>query len=340
MLKNRFLLHTILWILVFWIMLKLTADEATPNFADYLYAGILIIPIILLAYVNGLVLLPILFSKKRFASYFASIILATLIFSTLVYTLFEIFLGLIYPSFIFVSIFGFFDLIFLGTTTITISSLLYFTISWFNSEQQRKQMAILLQQKSDAELKLLKSQLNPHFLFNTLNSIYALVLRKSDSAADALIQLSDIIRYMVYETGSSRILLSRELEVLHAYVELQRMRLNSDTKVLYQQNGNPDSKQIAPMLLFPFVENAFKHGTKSAIKNAFVHISIDLTEDCVKLYIQNCKRNIPNDGTEVSGIGLNNVKQLLELTYPNNYKLKIVDKQNTFSINLTINLLV
>ncbi len=333
---NRLLLHTAFWALTFGVMLKLIADDISPTYSDCLYTGILLAPIMLLAYVNGLVLLPRWFSKRQFAGYAIASSASILLFSLLTYAIFEKLLDAVYPSFIFVSLFSFFDLVLIGTTTVAITSLLYFTISWFNAEQERKEIAIQLQQKSDAELKLLKSQLNPHFLFNALNSIYALVLRKSDVAADALVQLSDIIRYMVYETGSGTISLRREIEILQNYIELQKMRLNADVEVSYRQLGDVGEKQIAPMLLFPFVENAFKHGSKGMIKDSFVRINVDVEDESVTLGVYNSKGAAPSVNDKNGGVGLANVKQLLERIYPDSYKLTIEDAESTFHVNLTI----
>lgn len=318
-------------------MLKLIADGVIPSFSDYIYSGVLIIPVMLLAYTNLLLLLPRWKSKKRFLAYLAEAIAAVLLFTLLTYTIFDRILDIIIPSFLFVPILTYLDIILLGVITIIVSALLFFTKSWFYTEQERAQMAILRQQKSDAELRLLKSQLNPHFLFNSLNSIYALVLRKSDSAADTLIQLSDIIRYMVYETSATKIALSREMEVLQAYIELQRMRLNEGIEVTYLIKGVADDKQIAPMLLFPFVENAFKHGTKGTLQNGYVRINMNIANESISFEVLNSKGTMPYR-QETSGIGLSNVKQQLLLIYPNRHTLTVSETDKTFSVNLTIQL--
>lgn len=337
MVKNRIVQHLLFWTVTFVVLLKLVSDDVTVQRADIVYTSFLLLPLLLAAYVNLLLLLPKYFEQRRFIGYAVGAAVVMLLSSGVGYILFDGVVDRLVVGYYYVPLFGYFDLLALCLLTMGVTSLLYFTKSWFYTAKERQQVVVLQQQKSEAELKLLKSQLNPHFLFNTLNSIYALVLKKSDYAADALVRLSDIIRYMVYETAADRISLERELEVLKAYIDLQKMRLNSDAQVEYHQNGDMADKSIAPMLLFPFVENAFKHGAKGAAENMLVAIRIDISDSRVVLKVANSKGRISGTNTyDKGGVGLDNVKQLLELLYPNTYELEVEDTEHRYQITLKI----
>jgi two-component system LytT family sensor kinase len=193
----------------------------------------------------------------------------------------------------------------------------------------------LIHQKTEAELKLLKAQLNPHFLFNALNNIYALVLTKSEKAPDALMSLSQLLRYIVYDAVVSKVQLAKEIKYLEYYIELERLRLTDETKVDVNINLDDYNYQILPLIFIPFVENAFKHGNL----NKGGELKIDITSEKNRLQFS-CKNTFIKkeaNGT-ASGVGLSNTQKRLALLYPNKHKLITKEDNNIFTVDLTIQL--
>jgi len=190
----------------------------------------------------------------------------------------------------------------------------------------------------EAELKLLRAQIHPHFLFNTLNNLYGLTLEKSDLAPELVLKLSDLIDYMLYKCNKSKVMLSDELNHLKNYVEIERIRYGEKVKIDFQIEGDPDGLEIAPMLLLAFFENAFKHGVSKSLKKPFVHVQLRMDQASIHLNVQNSyqpQNSLQEDYTH--GIGLKNVKKRLELIYPE-HSLRIESKANTFEIDLKLNL--
>ncbi len=196
------------------------------------------------------------------------------------------------------------------------------------------------QQEKDAELKLLKAQLNPHFLFNTLNNLYGLSVIKSDKLPGLMLTLSDLLRYNLYDTQETLVPLEKEIQYLENYISLEKIRLESSTDIQFTVNGDTTSKEIAPMLLIVFVENAFKHLDASKDKRSNVHVTIEATEKemnftCSNTYVKNTLET-ENLETGKSGIGLQNAKKRLDLIYPDKHRLKISENEEKFVVKLTL----
>jgi hypothetical protein len=192
------------------------------------------------------------------------------------------------------------------------------------------------QEKLNAELSYLKAQINPHFLFNTLNSIYSLAIQKSDVAPSAIVKLSSMMRYVVSESNRDFVPLDKELSYIRNYVELQQLRFGEAVQLLFFIHGNAGSRKIAPLVLIPFVENAFKHGINAEDRSC-IKISIDIDNDELRLEVFNNKVFVRRD-EEKSGLGIENTRGRLQLLYPNRYSLVITDTQESFSVLLTIRL--
>ena len=162
--------------------------------------------------------------------------------------------------------------------------LIRFSIDWFETQKLKSQL--ILQNKA-SELALLRSQVNPHFLFNTLNNIYSLVHKKSEDAPAAVMKLSSIMRYMLYDANTDKVLLEKEIEYLQSFIELQKLRLRDKDFVEITIKGSPDGRTIAPMLLIPFVENAFKHGSKTCPAPG-IRITLEIEPDKIIFGVVNC----------------------------------------------------
>lgn len=205
-------------------------------------------------------------------------------------------------------------------------------LSWRNEEKKKNQAQ---QEKLATELNLLKMQVSPHFLFNSLNSIYSLTVKQSEKAPTAVVKLSELLRYMIYQAKKDTVLLSEELAYLKNFIELQRLRLADDISINYQVDVQEQALEIEPMLLIPIIENCFKHGV-SYKEPAEINIQIEMQENDLCLITSN--QIFPKKKDESSGFGLENLKKRLNLRYPDLYQLKIEETGKDFNVDFRIKL--
>ena len=204
---------------------------------------------------------------------------------------------------------------------------------WLNNQRIKNELE---KQNIKSELALLRNQVNPHFLFNTLNNIDTLITKDKDKASDSIIKLSEIMRYMLYEANTEKVPLEKEIDYLKSYISLQQLRLKKQNFVKFTIEGDYKGRIISPMLFISFIENAFKHGTKNLDPPGII-ITLTVNNqniqfECMNYFTENKNQN--KDKTE--GIGLSNVKRRLELLYYNKHKLKITKENNKFTTNLLL----
>lgn len=224
----------------------------------------------------------------------------------------------------------FMSISFIGITYI-ISAMLRMYTEWKKNEDLRK---IVEKQKIQSELQFLKTQLNPHFLFNSLNAIYALSVKKSPDTSQAIVNLSELMRYMLYEADKDLVPLNKELEYIKSYVQLQRLRLSDSENVTLQISGEEKNKVIPPLLFISFIENAFKYGTDYKGKTN-VRINLLLRDKSIQLRVTN-KIGVFKEPTKSSGVGLQNIKNRLKLLYPLAHELIVNNDGRTYSVSLTL----
>jgi uncharacterized protein YlzI (FlbEa/FlbD family) len=219
-------------------------------------------------------------------------------------------------------------------------SLVQFLAAFFLSLLLRinQQLQETHQEKLKAEVSYLKAQINPHFLFNTLNSLYALTIEKSDAAPDAVIKLSNMMRYVVSEGTNDFVSLEHEINYIKDYIELQRLRIYEENSLEFTVKGNLNGKKIAPLVIIPFIENAFKYGINSE-EDWHISIKMELIENYFVLEITNIKVAVNLVEEDESKKGIENTSKRLRLIYPSKHELTITDKPTHFSVFLKINLL-
>jgi LytS/YehU family sensor histidine kinase len=209
---------------------------------------------------------------------------------------------------------------------------------WFKSEQIKEQV---LKEKIEAELQVLKSQIHPHFLFNTLNNLYGLILKgENDLALATLLKISSMLDYMLHEANAPVVALRREIEIIEDYIALERIRYGDRIKITVNVEGEYSGKTISPLLLFPFVENSFKHGASEALENPWVNLIITTTDSRMTLKLENSKSQpLPTQKREnTGGIGISNVRKRLDLLYNGSYDLNISDEERRYTVILSLNL--
>lgn len=194
----------------------------------------------------------------------------------------------------------------------------------------------LEKEKLEAELKLLKSQINPHFLFNTLNSLYVLALNNSQRTPVMIHKLSELMSYMLYESNQAEVLLDQEVEYIRNYIALEKIRYGERVEISFNVYNNQNELRIAPLLLLPFVENSFKHGVRNQLDNGWISIELDIVDDEIVFKVENSKVAKPT--AKQAGIGLRNVMKRLDYLYPDTHSLAIFDEPDTYMVVLKIGL--
>lgn len=341
--KKELLIHMLFWLLPIIYILFITDNFIIGIFSRK--AGNLTIPLIygtilniVLFYTIALIIVPRYFKKNYYINWFFYI-LGVLIIITLVESIADLFYMKIANPDKHYDIIG---NIFMGNFVIHIVflglSLAYaFSIKTIMDEKNKQK---LIQEKLNTELAYLKSQINPHFLFNILNNLFSLALSNNDSeTADGILKLSRMMRYMLYEGRIDKIPLSKEINYIENYIDLQKLRFHpdDDIKIHFEKSGAMDSFMISPFLLISFVENAFKHGI-SINHQSKIDIDIHLANNMLKFKVYNTKHYVGKNkpDSEYSGFGLKNVKNRLEMLYKGLYELEISDDEKEFNVSLII----
>jgi sensor histidine kinase YesM len=330
LLKNRVLQHILFWCLSFLILTNVLKVSVEIKRIDLIYTAIFHVPIVLIVYLNLKLLFPVFLEKRKYFLYSISL-LALISFDAGFYIiLFNSWIDHIFSGYYFIAYYGFFDITLYFVIYIFVTSLLRLARGWFQLQELEKE-------KTFAELKALKSQVNPHFLFNSLNSIYSLARKNSPKVPEKIIQLSDLMRHVIYNSDDDFILLTKEVEMVRNYIELQNLRTSENEKINFEMFGEIEGKKVAPLIFLPFVENSFKHGLKSGAENAFVKIKLEVLGNNLSFEIENSKgKSLETDDFKYKGIGIENVKKRLDLIYPGSYSLKITNSDETYKVLLQI----
>ncbi len=329
--------HIFFWV-VFFMFLVIIDPSINESLGSRMISKALrILFFILIVYTNLVFLFPKILKENRFHIYII-LLFFLVVFITPIEVLITYFLlpGIDKPlteAFTWQSNSAYF----LGNFFIAFSSSIYKIITdWIENQNERKD---LQRQNLRSELKYLKTQINPHFFFNTLNSLYALTLKKSDLAPEIVLKLSDMMRFMLYESNERTIELSKELHHIETYLELEKLRHGDNVRITFQYTGDPNGHMIAPLLFIPFLENTFKHGIDHELNQGFVDIRLDIFENYIDLLVINSKpKQVLGDGSKkkVGGIGLANVKRRLQILYPDRHILDMKSTDDRYRIYLKL----
>ncbi|MBI9067873.1 MAG: histidine kinase [Salinivirgaceae bacterium] len=340
---KRFIQHLSFWIFIlFFTVLRTKMSFAGYSFEIFLSSLIeeaIHLPVMICAsYFTIYFLFPKYFYKRKYIVFAVLFFISILAFVLLLRVIsYYISYPLLYPQYKdfspnFIS-FNLLQHAFYIYTSVSIVVIIKLAKYWYSTFQLKLKLE---QQNKTSELALLKSQLSPHFLFNTLNNINSLVNKNPSKTSASIIKLSDIMRYMVYETNKEKVPLVKEIDYLYNYIGLQQLRLENLEFVHFSIEGNYSKKNIAPMLFISFVENAFKHGEKN-VQSPGITINLQIFDSYLRFEVCNYLKKIKKPQiTNDSGIGFSNVKRRLELIYGNNYKLNITTTDNKYKVELEI----
>ncbi len=330
--KYRWLWHILFWI-VLYLFYSLSYGEYTNNYAFEFKSNLYFLPVRIIAAYSFIYLVIPFLLKKKYSLFFGFTAIHALFYGFMIWML--------YYNFPFFGLEGSFPIFY--WQKIIVAAVMNYEIPalaatiklfkfWYIDQQQKQ---ALITEKQHAELNFLKTQIHPHFLFNTLNNLYALTLTKSDEAPNMVIKLSDLLRYMLYECSEKFVLLAKELIFLNNYIELQSIRHDkSIVQIDHQLNGDPNNKMIAPLLLLPIIENCFKHGITQDNKNVVIQIYLAITSNELNLHVRNTLAK--NKSSFSEGLGIRNIRRRLELIYPRQHKFTINTKDGFFDVELKI----
>lgn len=328
--------HVVFWFVCF-VVVFLTGVSSMgwrdAFFTDLVNIGFFVI----IAYINYFILFPKYLKDKNLLWHFGALFLVALLLTPIKLTCFYIVTSAnaeLQSSFMGNRFFIFFTTFLVGTST-TIYMIMN---DWIVQQREKKDLESRTLQ---SELKFLKSQINPHFLFNTLNSLYALTLKKSDLAPEIVLKLSEMMRYMLYECNEKEVPLSKEINYMQNYLELEKLRHGSKMLIDFKISGDIDTQKISPLILIPFIENSFKHGINNQVNQGFVNLELNVVEHDLQMVLENSKSpSLPKINEKRSGgIGLVNVKRRMDILYPNLHQLEIKESPNTYKIELNLNLI-
>ena len=298
---------------------------------NFMYVVVFHLTIVGAVYFNLKFLLVRYLNKSQFLKYLVSIFI--LVFGTAIlnYSIFNYFIDKLFPSLYYISYFKIWELVLIVKVYLITSILVFLLVQYF-------EMLIAKRDAARNELSALKAQINPHFLFNNLNTIYSMASQRDERTADVVLKLSDFLRYVLYDTSSETIPLEKEVEIIRTYVGLQKERVNPEvTEVILATEGNFSDADISPLLLLPLAENCFKHGIGKNIGTIRINIS------CTgKMLIFSTENQVAirekTDHAENGGLGIQNVEKRLNLIYPDRHSLEYHENDGTFRLKMQVEL--
>jgi len=321
---------------IFQVLRHQQQDAIDWNYV-FLVAAISITFTMLIAYVNYFYLLPKFLSHKSIPHYILEFIIWFTIIIVIRFNIERLIIdGYTYQvNYLYTTRF-IIQVIAVTLFNVIFVAMLRFSVDWFELEAKKKEIE---NEKLSAELNFLKAQINPHFLFNTLNNLYYLAYTKSENTTEVIAKLSQMMRYMIYDSNHPQVLLSKEIEYMQNYISLERLRLNNEIPIDFKIEGNVGNVLIAPLIFITFLENAFKHGVSNNQPGAWVKISIKICDKECLYTVANSKIHMPKAEEEGnSGIGLKNVNRRLELSYPEQYELQVMDEEDQYVVQLKLKL--
>lgn len=335
-LKSRWLQHLLFWLAAWYVLLYIFSSASSFQKIDYIYTSIFIISLLIPVLLNQFVLIPRLLNKSKYLFYLLIFVANLVIFSLFNQLLFNHLIDYILPGYYFISYYSFFDILKFFAIFLVLTSLIHLSKEWFELNESRHKIVLLEKEKIDAELKALMNQVNPHFLFNSLNVLYSLAIKKSKEAPEAILKLSDILRYVIYDSNTDFVDLESEIKLIDNFIELQSYRVGKEAKITFKNEVQNTNTKIAPMLFLPLLENAYKHGIKGDVENTFIEMILNSDDQNIHFIIENNKGQSSN--SKAGGVGLMNIKNRLALLYPDKYKFNIEENERTFKVDLKISL--
>lgn len=336
--KHNVIINIALWFLYYIVLLFIFSKGKTSLKIDYIYTFSFLMFMAIPILVNTYVLVPRLLQKGKYVLFSLSFIGVIIVFWQCYIYFFETLIDTFFSDYFFISYQTNLQAITKFILLLVVSMLLRIFESWLYFNAERNKYLQTENQRIQLQLSHLRAQINPHFLFNSLNVIYALAIEKKEETPEAIVQLSDVLRHIIYDADSDRIKLKEEIKLLKNYIAFQKFRTHGLEDIKFDIKVKNEDFQIYPMLLLPLVENAFKHGMEKKAEQAFIHIS--LTQEGAKFHFQivnHTNTSQQKTNNQYSGVGLENIQHNLEIVYPEKHQFQIKETDETFTVSLNIN---
>lgn len=332
------LFNSVLWLLAFVTLLFVFSKGKLPITVDFIYTGTFLIALAIPVTINFYILIPKFLKHEKHLIYIVLFVINLIAFALLSSWFLEPILDSLFPNYFFISylsksnIFLVFSIFFIATTLLKLAE------DWFYFNMNENKILKLKNQQIETQLSALRAQINPHFLFNSLNVIYALALEKKEGITNAIVQLSDILRYVIYDSDTERVTLKEEISLLKNYIAFLNHRVDTPTPTDFKIDIDDVHYKIYPMLLLPLLENSYKHGIIAGETITPIEIELYQNKSTFKFIITNANLNTKNKlDDKHSGVGLKNLRNNLNLVYPNQHHFVIKESKDVFKVTLKIN---
>ena len=281
--------------------------------------------------------MPGLLRRERYVLFAVALTATILIATQFNIWYFNYLIDFLFPDYYFISYHSRPVLLIIFAAFLVLTTLIRLAEDWIYFNQNKNRELTKRNEQIQMQLTSLRSQINPHFLFNSLNVIYALALDRKETATEAIVQLSDVLRYIIYDSNGEQVPLKEEIALLKNYIGFQKFRNREAEKVHFDIQVKDPDYPVYPMLLLPLVENSFKHGSKASDADYFIRIRLEQQENTLGFTIENRYTEIPANGSLAhSGVGLANVRKNLEIVYPNAHAFEVLKKGGTFKVVLKL----
>ncbi len=325
---NMITFNIILWLFFFCALLFVFSDYPIEKI-DLIYTVSYLITLVPPVLLGLYFFIPKFLKKGKNILFLIIMVTSTLLFALLNIYFHDKFIDFLFPDYYFISYLRSSQTVLLFITIVFLSLFIRLAEDWVYFNQKEKATLQL-------ELSVLKNQINPHFLFNALNVLYSLSIKNKEETTQAILQLSDILRYGIYDTDNEKILLSKEIDLVKSFIAFEKNRSAKNADITFEYLFEKD-QEIPPMLLLPLIENAFKHGIKSGVQKPYVHINLEEKNNVLFFQITNNFLR-KNDNNDYSGIGLENVKKRLDILFFKKHDFKMTTQNTKFNISLNIEL--
>jgi sensor histidine kinase YesM len=335
---NIAVFSAILWSFSFLILLFLFSGSSSPAKIDYIYTASFIFTLVIPVCINLYWLLPTYLKKEKYALFTTLFIVNLTVFAQINPWFFNVLVDTFFKDYFFISYHNTVEIYFIFAVFFILSALIKLAEDWVYLNQLENRALKIQNQQIENQLHYLKGQINPHFLFNSLNVLYSLAIEEKKEVKNAILQLSDILRYVIYDVNAAQITIMKEIELLTNYIEFEKNRHVQNSTITFDYKVDEDL-EIYPMLLLPLLENSFKHGLKSGTLNPYINMELIVKNKKIDFVISNNFKESANNTTkEEYGIGLKNIQENLSLIYPDKHLFSIENSHPIFTVRLTIDL--
>jgi len=332
LIRNNLIQHGLFWIISYYLLYRLFRYSEETTRTDLIYTLLFHLSLVPVFYGNTRLLIPQFFRKGRYLWYLLGTLILLILGVAFNQFIFRYGADWLFPGYYFISYYGSWQILqFMGAYW-ALSTLLKLSRSWFLVREQEKRIQQLEQDRSMAELRALKAQLDPHFLFNSLNNIYSLALYEDKRTPEALLTLSNNMRYVLYECNAETVPLQREIDQVRDYLSLFQMRSDLEVDIAFEVMLSQKKEHIQPLLIVPLIENACKHSRPNADGKHFIRIAIHQENHGLSVRCANSYHEKADKGP--GGLGLDNLRRRLELLFPDTYSLVIQSDNGVYTVHL------